>query len=110
MKRASVLAALALTACGQSAPDGYTFEGAQWSRTSGDITFVLYPDRRSVAAAAPAVAHRDGEELMAWSIASPSRCTVHVVDPRRDWQPEWLGHEVAHCMFGEWHPKQNQRR
>ena len=29
----------------------------------------------------------------------PVACTVHMVRPEVRWQPEWLGHEVAHCVW-----------
>ena len=30
-------------------------------------------------------------------------CHVFMRDPEWVWEPEVLGHEIAHCLWGEWH-------
>lgn len=32
-------------------------------------------------------------------------CVVHIVDPTVGYYPEFIGHEVMHCIFGDWHHK-----
>ena len=102
-----VLAALALLAgCKQPATDGYRFESPEYER---DAVLVRVATHRSLAelrAAAPASAHEDGRALMAWAEIAPDRasCTIHIISPTTTaYAPEWLGHELAHCLYGRWH-------
>lgn len=107
----AVCALIALLAgCEQRAPaaDGYRF-AAREGNPAADGVVVRVVEHGSTAAlrrAAPAAAIEPGRELYAFALLSPdgSRCTIHVVRPETDWQPEWLGHEAAHCLWGRWHP------
>jgi hypothetical protein len=102
MKAAVIAAALLLTGCDGS--DGYKFERKEFDRPQPAITIVTHPTIADLRTAAPAAAKVEGRELMAWSIIRPTGCEVHVVDPLRSYQPQWIGHEVAHCVCGRWHP------
>lgn len=31
------------------------------------------------------------------------KCTIFIKDPEWDYEPHMIGHEVAHCIWGEWH-------
>lgn len=97
-----------LAACDGPASDGFRFSSAEYDREEVMLRVVEHSDLAELRAAARvAGAHVDeGREVMAWSLISPDRstCTMHIVDPRRGYQPEWLGHEVAHCIHGRWHP------
>jgi hypothetical protein len=33
-------------------------------------------------------------------------CNVYIMDPKVNYQPEWYGHELVHCMYGDWHRTQ----
>ncbi len=103
MKRAA-LALLLLAGCGQGS-DSYTFERKEFDRPQPSITIVTHPTLADLRAKAPASAKsHSGRALFAWSIIRPTNCEVHVVDPAKDWRHEWIGHEVAHCVWGRWHP------
>ena len=41
----------------------------------------------------------------AFSVLHPKdqQCTVFIKDPDWEWQPEYIGHELAHCVWGRWH-------
>lgn len=105
MKRAAALLALLLAGCDAGSADGYRFERKEWERAPSTVTIVTHPTLAHLRAAAPpdAVAG-EGRENMAWSVIRGAQCEVHIVDPGKDWMPEWLGHEVAHCAWGRWHP------
>ena len=30
-------------------------------------------------------------------------CTIHMIDPAISHKPEYVGHELLHCLYGEWH-------
>lgn len=97
----------ALMSCNQQpgAADGYAFSKAEYRRLSQPITFV---EHRSLAdlrfEARGAGAPDDGRELMAWSELRNGGCTVHILDPVVRYYPEWIGHEITHCIYGRWHP------
>lgn len=110
MIRASgFVAALLLAACGQNeAADGYIFAGKQYDRSS---VLVKKQEHRSFAdlrAALPPRMSREWKDKRvargAWGeLHADGSCTIHFVDPSRSYQPEWIGHEAAHCFYGDWH-------
>jgi hypothetical protein len=103
MRRAAFLALLLLASCGEGS-DAHKFERKEFDRPQPAITIVTHPTLADLRAKAPASATADkGRELQAWSIIRPTSCEVHVVDPAKQWRPEWIGHEVAHCAWGRWH-------
>lgn len=107
MKRAlTIVAALALAGCGGSgdAADGHRFVGKEFDRSRPNITVVTHATLTDLRAAAPASAKRGDRELMAWGVIRPDGCEIHIIDPAVSYQPEWIGHEVAHCAWGRWHP------
>lgn len=110
MIRAAIVGvALLLSACGQSeAADGYVFAGKQYDRGA---VLVKKQEHRSFAdlrAALPARMSREWKDTRvargAWGeLHGDGSCTIHFVDPERSYQPEWIGHETAHCFYGAWH-------
>lgn len=103
--RAIPLLALLIAGCDGGGSDGYRFERKEWERAPTSVTVITHRSVEALRAAAPPGAvPSEGRENMAWSIIRGSGCEVHIVDPETDWMPEWLGHEVAHCVWGRWHP------
>jgi len=114
MKRilASLLA-LSLASCQPSADDGYTFEKAATRIEERPITVITHssinelkqyynsqPNHRKLGA---------NEQLHAYTVIRPKVCEMHVVDPKVSYDPVFMGHELTHCLYGEWHPTQNER-
>lgn len=98
--------ALALSACGQApAADGYTFGEPEFTRTDMRLEVVLHDSLHSLRSALPAGNIEPDREAMAWGRVYPAeaRCEVHIMNPARSYQPEWIGHEIAHCIHGRWH-------
>ena len=105
MKRVVLASLLLLGACGQpQAPDGYEFRGREWTRPETQLVIVEHKTQADLVKAAPKGTEQEGHKLMAWSRITPTRCEVHVVAPETSYEPEWLGHEVAHCSWGRRHP------
>lgn len=111
MKRLALLALALLAGCDQPSADGYAFGAKEFTHTAPAIRFVVHRSLTDLRNAAPfdinAQARSQGRELMAWSTLSGpghTSCTVHIVDPAVSYQPEWIGHEVTHCIYGRWHP------
>lgn len=96
------VALFAVAACDRQ--DGYRFERRQFERAQPGITVVTHPSLADLRAKAPRGTEPDGQDLYGWSIIhAGGGCELHVVDPRKSWMPEWLGHEAAHCIWGRWH-------
>lgn len=110
IRSAIIGAALLLAGCGQSeAADGYVFAGKQYDRAA---VLVKKREHRSFAdlrAALPPRMSREWKDRHvvggAWGeLHADGSCTIHFVDPELSYQPEWIGHETAHCFYGDWHP------
>lgn len=106
MRWAILIAGLLLTiACGQqrTGADGYTFGEPSWVQTELRVTVVLVPSIAELRRIGPKV--EPGRELRAFAKVSPDgTCTIYKLDSRVAYAPEWDGHELNHCIFGEWHP------
>lgn len=105
MTAALAASSLVLATCGpQQGGDGYAFERKEFERSTVVVAVVQHADLsklRSEAARRGVRAER--RDLQAFSIITGDRCEVHVVDPAQHYSPQWLGHEVAHCLYGRWH-------
>jgi hypothetical protein len=55
-----------------------------------------------------------GLELKAFSTLYPAAtnlCTMYILDPQvARYEPEFIGHEFTHCVFGNWHLSQDEKR
>lgn len=104
MRALLIAAALMLGGCGGEASDSHRFERKTFERTQPGVTIVVHRTVDELRRAAPKRTVDAGKvDLMAWAVIRDGGCEVHVVDPAVTWKPEWLGHEVAHCVWGEWH-------
>lgn len=98
--------ALAVPACsGQpTGADGYRFEQPEFERTALTVRVVMYNDEASLRAALPAGNLREDHEAMAWGrLFADGSCEIHILAPSRAYAPEWIGHELTHCIHGRWH-------
>lgn len=108
VKRIVAAALLLLAACQQQGADGYIFERKEFQHLDLRLIVVIAPNLERLRASAPAgtleTVRAGNRELMAWSVLRPGKvCEMHVVDPFAVWLPEFIGHEVAHCIWGRWH-------
>jgi hypothetical protein len=113
MKKLLVLvAALIIASCsseerapGLPGADGYVFEEPTILATEFKVQVVLYKSTKELRAEGRSYG-ADNPSLMAFAILEPplyDKCTIHIVDPKYDYQPEWYGHELTHCIYGQWH-------
>lgn len=118
-KFCAVSAVLFASGCGvdsgvkDKGADGYYFEGKEYEELRAGVEVVLYPSRAKfdkvakeklkglTSAAMFSILRRDGDKYT---------CEIHMVDPEVEYLPEFLGHELTHCMWGRWHNKQNEKR
>jgi hypothetical protein len=103
MKRAIAAIVLLLAGCDNKiAVDGYEFGEPTWVATELRVKVVLVPSIEELRKIGPDVA--EGRNLMAFARVSPDgSCTIYKLDSRVRYAPEWDGHELNHCIFGEWH-------
>lgn len=96
-----------LGGCDQVAKDGYRFERAEYFRDDVRVKTVAFPDRRSFELTARLKGVEDPSSLEAFSVLNKEGCTIYIEDPVKSYRPEFYGHELAHCVYGRFHPSQN---
>lgn len=87
--------------------DKYYFAQKEFQKKRVTITIVLYKNYEDLAK----VANKNGlyadenEYIVAFSsyTRAGKTCTIHMVDPAVIYQPEFTGHEMLHCFFGQFH-------
>ena len=88
--------------------DGYNFESKEYEKTSLQVEIVIIPDQnefnRLAQEWAPGV-----EGLQAFGRLQPAvdKCIIYIKEPTWQYHPEFIGHEMAHCIWGRWHQKIN---
>lgn len=94
----------------QVGADGYKFESKEFERTDIPLTVIVISDdkefKRLKQQYAPNV-----PGLQAFGIINlqSNACTVFIKDPEWKYEPEWIGHEVSHCIWGRWHNRRNDK-
>lgn len=90
--------------------DGYTFGTPQYEKQRVTIDVVTYKTRTEFNKALKNYSDipKDANyEVQAFSELRPStnfdNCTIHMMEPSTDYQPEFIGHEFVHCVYGQWH-------
>lgn len=89
--------------------DGYVFGEKQYVKQSVQITVVEYETRQVFN---KELARRGlSKDVVAFSalVAPFDKCTIHMVNPSVEYVPEFIGHEFAHCMYGQWHTNNDSR-
>ena len=108
---------LTLISCSKKASDKYEFEQKEYTLLDQDIQFVLISNEQEFNNLAREIV---GPEFNADNLGAFSRlrlnrqdpnlagseCIVYIKDPDWVYEPEYIGHEIAHCLFGKWHPSQ----
>ena len=89
--------------------DGYSFERKEWEKEHVHLTVQLLPDQAALVEEGKRRGADRPDALNGISLSSEKSddCLILVVDPASGgWKPEILGHELAHCLWGEFHPSQ----
>jgi len=87
--------------------DGYYFEKETFTRTDLGVHIVLVQSQKEMENLL-AEHHRtiaDGRQVAAFSVlkVNEPECTIYMIDPKISYQPEFIGHELVHCVYGDWH-------
>jgi hypothetical protein len=88
--------------------DGYTFESIDMPNTGKKITFVLYKSDHHFRYEVKRRNLVPDRLVFGFSIINQEKntCEVHIVDPAVRYDPEAVGHEITHCLYGNFHKSQ----
>lgn len=101
-----ILIALMWASAATAASDGYTFKNKMdYNKSEVLVEFVVVPSRDHLRSRAEEmkVYVPEDQKLRAFSVLRKDRCIIYMVDPKRDYAPEDIGHELMHCKYGRWH-------
>jgi hypothetical protein len=103
----------ALVACDntykQKGKDGYYFEKETFTRTNFPVEVILVKDAAAITAEIKKRNHIQGtvdpKNVAAFSVirSNDPKCTIYMIDPKNKYEPEFIGHEFVHCIYGVWH-------
>ena len=113
MRRISLLLIAVLSGCaGTSVPnkyrygaDNHKFLVKEYENLNPEVHFILLKNEmeyNSVAKRELGVAWDSVSAFTLW-IPETGKCTIFIRDPEWRWEPELIGHEVAHCIWGRYH-------
>ena len=103
----------AIVSCQQKrvGSDGYYFEQETFTRLENHVTVVLVKNQTEMTKllAEHGRTIGAGRDVAAFSVLSmqDSSCTIYMIDPKLSYQPEFIGHEFVHCLYGNWHKVQS---
>lgn len=111
MKKFFIIAvsALSLTACSigpKTGQDGFKFTNKEFTMNDVNVKIVTYTSQEELEAVAYRHKIKNTGATVAFTDLHPplyNSCTIHMIDPAIKYQPEILGHEFMHCVYGKWH-------
>jgi hypothetical protein len=83
--------------------DGYQFKAKEYENKNPNIVFIVHKDEKELHQSAKQYGVERFRFTKAFSILKPDACIVHILDPSTHYYPEYVGHEITHCMYGRWH-------
>lgn len=103
-----------LTSCNkapQVAADGYSFGKKEYTKDSVQIEIKTYKTQAEMQKALIEKNVKNPDQIAAFSVLRPpyDKCTIHMIDPAVDYEPEFVGHEFLHCVYGQWHTNNDSR-
>lgn len=101
---------LFLISCSSNPPgaDNYFFGRKQYEKEELRVKVVPYKDAKTLQrVAATEYKIQTAGTVVAFSVLKGNTCTIHMMDPSVKYQPEFIGHEFLHCVYGQWHTDNN---
>ena len=85
--------------------DDYRFLVKEYENLNPEIDFVLLKNEYEYNSVRKKVLGNRWKTVSAFTLWIPEtgKCTVYIKDPDWKWEPELIGHEVAHCIWGRFH-------
>ena len=100
-----LLPLLLLYGCSSELPHDYAFEKRQYTSNKIEVTLVEHNSYAEIRQAYVDYAKKPApRSLIAFSEINPKFCIIHTIKPEIDFQPKFVGHEIMHCFYGQWHP------
>jgi hypothetical protein len=90
-----------VSSCSKQGDDGFTFAKKETNHPTITVHIQTYATDEELNAAAKA--RGVTAEVHAWGVLRGNECTIHVRDPLVAYQPEFIGHEISHCIWGRFH-------
>ena len=91
--------------------DGYVFEQKEFTRPAMILFVHEYRTRSELhdtyQRIYPLAPRPTG--LLAFARWNAEACEIHILDPGYQYEPHVMGHEVAHCIHGNFHPNQPRK-
>ena len=86
--------------------DDYVFEKKEYEILDNTIEFVIIRDEKQFAELRKQFLN-DDKSVQAFSRLrkAEKKCIIYIKDAEWAYEPEYIGHEVAHCIWGQWHNK-----
>lgn len=112
-----LLSALFMSACTQIkiaenktpdrvlAKDNYRFLVKEYENLTPGVEFILIKSEEEREIVFKEVFGNEWKKIAGFTFWNPGKSTCRIVIPDPDWQyqPEIIGHEVAHCIWGKFH-------
>ena len=92
--------------------DGYAFKRSEYKQSLVAVTVVTFDTKDEYVAELRRHGYTQRAIPEAFSVifkGEQQRCTIYMIDPARSYKPEYYGHELMHCFFGDWHKKEGNR-
>ncbi len=96
----------------EAGSDGYVFQQKEFNRLGLILMVNQYKSREALRAAYMKI-HPEAprpSQLLAFARWNSAACEIHIMDPATLYEPDIIGHELAHCLHGNFHPLQEARR
>jgi hypothetical protein len=104
-----LLALTPISAAAAPSLDGYSFETEQFEHRTVTVTFVPLEKQTDLRALSEiAGLHPRQGQVKGFTINGAGSCTIYMMDPKVAYEPEFLGHELAHCIYGNFHPQKDK--
>lgn len=118
-----VVLGLLLASCNANPPptrraaDGFVFQIKQYEKTNFQMQVVVIKNQKEFDKIAKdffstrerrptsVVSQLDGFSRLQHLASGELNCIIYIKDPNWKYEPEIIGHEVAHCIWGEYHDR-----
>jgi hypothetical protein len=106
---------IGLASCGKTSTghntgaDGYYFEKETFTRTEFPVEIVLVQSAAEMSKLISTQKRVQGtiepKNVAAFSTIrlNDPKCKIYMIDPKVHYEPEFIGHELVHCIYGIWH-------
>lgn len=109
-----LLCCLLVVSCDQApskkGTDGYYFEKESFTRTEFPVEVKLMQSEaemiRELKKRSKNIEGKvNPKDVAAFAVirTNDNKCTIYMLDPKVKYQPEYVGHEFIHCIYGVWH-------